>query len=56
MYLSKIYRPITANPFRNNIMHTEISPCPALSPYICCYWGTKKAFVQMIIVNQTMIW
>ena len=43
MYLSKIYRPITANPFRNNIMHTEISPCPALSPYICCYWGTKES-------------
>lgn len=40
--LSKIYRPITANPFSNNIMYTEISPCLALAPYICCYWGTKE--------------
>ena len=43
MDLSKIYRPITANPFRNNKMYTEISPCPALAPYICCYWGTSES-------------
>lgn len=42
MNLSKLYRPITATPFRNNNSYTEIPPCEALSPYVCCYWGTTE--------------
>lgn len=61
MNLSKLYRPITATPFRNTISYTEIPPCEALSPYICCFWGTTEnittmksdVFVQDLIIPDT---
>lgn len=42
-----IYNPLTATPFKRNISYAEISPCEALAPYICCYWGTESPFVQI---------
>lgn len=39
--LNELYRPITATPFMSSCVYTEISPCVALAPYICCFWGTK---------------
>ncbi|MDY3792414.1 MAG: AraC family transcriptional regulator [Oscillospiraceae bacterium] len=40
--LSKIYMPITADPFENNDSYTEIMPSAPLKPYIRCFWGTKR--------------
>lgn len=40
--LNNIYRPITAQPFLYDEYYTEIQPCEALKPYICCFWGTRK--------------
>lgn len=40
--LSARYRPLTANPFLQNAAHTELPPCPALRPYIRCFWGTTE--------------
>lgn len=40
--LNNIYRPITAQPFLRDASYTEIQPCEALKPYICCFWGTRK--------------
>lgn len=40
--LSTIYRPITAQPFKNNESYIEIQPCEALKPYIRCFWGTPE--------------
>lgn len=40
--LNELYRPITATPFMSSCAYTEISPCEALAPYICCFWGTKQ--------------
>ncbi len=40
--LNNIYRPITAQPFLSDQAYTEIQPCEALKPYICCFWGTRK--------------
>lgn len=34
--LSEMYRPITSEPFTE----CEIEPCPALKPYVRCFWGT----------------
>lgn len=34
--LSKMYRPITSEPFSD----LEFDPCPALKPYVRCFWGT----------------
>ncbi|ACL76362.1 helix-turn-helix domain-containing protein [Ruminiclostridium cellulolyticum] len=42
--LNNIYRPITAQPFLNDESYTEIQPCEALKPYICCFWGTQKPY------------
>lgn len=39
--LAKIYRPITAAPFRCDNSYCEAAPCDALKPYIRCFWGTK---------------
>lgn len=33
------YRPITSTPFLKSKNYCEISPCDALKPYICCFWG-----------------
>ncbi|MDE6747486.1 MAG: helix-turn-helix domain-containing protein [Lachnospiraceae bacterium] len=46
MELHKIYRPITAMPFRNNENYMEFEPCDALKPYIRCFWGTKNVTKQ----------
>lgn len=46
MELHKIYRPITATPFRKNESYMEFEPCDALKPYIRCFWGTKKVTDQ----------
>lgn len=37
---SLLYHPITATPFRHSEFYTEMPPCPALQPYIRCFWGT----------------
>lgn len=36
------YRPLTATPFRNCRTYSEIEPCPALRPYVRCFWGGQK--------------
>lgn len=46
MEIYKIYRPITAYPFRNNEHYMEFEPCDALKPYIRCFWGTRKVARQ----------
>lgn len=55
--LNKIYRPITAQPFRNNDAYIEIEPCEALKPYICCFWGTVRPFTSLAMpeVNQGLV-
>lgn len=42
MDLHKLYRPITATPFRSDDNYIECAPCDALKPYIRCFWGTPK--------------
>lgn len=39
---SVLYRPLTARPFIQSAAHTELPPCPALKPYIRCFWGTTE--------------
>lgn len=48
MELYKIYNPITATPFKYTEDYMEFEPCDALKPYIRCFWGTKKPFVQKV--------
>lgn len=35
------YKPLTAEPFKSCPEYMEILPCPALRPYIRCFWGSK---------------
>lgn len=42
MQLHELYHPITATPFSRNETYMEYEPCPALKPYIRCFWGTPK--------------
>ena len=44
--LSKIYMPITADPFQNNDSYTEIIPSAPLRPYIRCFWGTRRPVIH----------
>ena len=39
---SRLYHPVTATPFRRSAFYTELPPCPALKPYIRCFWGTPE--------------
>lgn len=43
MHLSQIYRPLSASPFRCDAEYAERPPCPALVPYVHCFWGTSEA-------------
>lgn len=38
--LNSIYHPITALPGVHNNSYMELPPCPALTPYIRCFWGS----------------
>lgn len=40
--ISRIYRPITATPFKKSGDYCEYPPCDALKPYIRCFWGTNS--------------
>lgn len=42
MTLAQMYHPITATPFLDDGTYREIAPCPALRPYIRCFWGTSR--------------
>ncbi|MDE6220051.1 MAG: helix-turn-helix domain-containing protein [Lachnospiraceae bacterium] len=46
MNLHKIYHPITATPFQCTQDYMEFAPCDALKPYIRCFWGSEKPFLQ----------
>ena len=46
MELHKIYNPITAAPFKCTEDYMEFAPCDTLKPYIRCFWGSKKPFIQ----------
>ena len=39
--LSQLYRPITGTPFQADETYREVAPCPALQPYIRCFWGSE---------------
>ena len=41
--LTKMYRPITAQPFDRSDGYREISPCEALKPYIRCFWTYESS-------------
>lgn len=39
---SRLFYPITATPFQRDAFYTELPPCPALKPYIRCFWGMPE--------------
>lgn len=43
----KLYKPITATPFRNDDTYVEVTPSNALKPYIRCFWGTEKPITKV---------
>lgn len=56
--LSRLYMPITSDPFERNDNYTELLPCPALRPYIRCFWGTQKpvdrSYSRLVIPDTCM--
>lgn len=42
------FHPLTATPFLQDEFHAEYQPCPALQPYIRCFWGSKRPYLQSI--------
>lgn len=43
MELHRIYHPLSAEGFRHDDDYAELTPCPALAPYVRCFWGTATA-------------
>ena len=43
----RIYRPLTATPFRRNNFYAEFATSKELQPYIRCYWGTENPLIQI---------
>lgn len=56
--LSRLYMPITSDPFERNDNYTELLPSPALRPYIRCFWGTQKpvghSYSRLVIPDTCM--
>ncbi len=46
MIPNKNYCPLTATPFKKNTAYKEVSPITQLEPYIRCFWGTEKPYLQ----------
>ena len=44
--LSKLYMPITSDPFEISERYTEVLPCAPLKPFIRCFWGTPRPVRQ----------
>lgn len=42
------FRSMTATPFSCNRTYQEFLPCPALSPYIHCFWGSVEPYVMEV--------
>ena len=34
------YQPLIPRPFQRDAAYAELAPCPALAPYIRCFWGS----------------
>lgn len=49
------YRPLTATPFQQNSLHTEILPCQPLSSWIRCFWGTEQPVLQTADSNTATL-
>lgn len=53
------YRPLTANPFRRCATYDEWAPCPALRPYVRCFWagefGGGQNPVPQLIIPDTCV-
>ena len=43
MDLYRIYRPLSSNFFQHDEEYSELAPCPALAPYVRCFWGSAGA-------------
>lgn len=56
--LSRLYMPITSDPFEQNDNYTELLPCPALRPFVRCFWGTQKpmsrSYSRLVIPDTCM--
>ena len=51
------YRPLTSRPFLRDDSYTEYAPCPALRPYIACFWameGSGKGGAVRVIPDTCM--
>lgn len=51
--LSRLYRPVTGEPFRRSPAYRELAPSPALAPYICCYWGGTGDSSSSLVIPDT---
>ena len=41
-----MYKPLTATPFKQNNAYSEVAPTSPLQPYIRCFWGTERPYIQ----------
>lgn len=46
MELYQMYHPQIAKPFEYSNQYVEVQPCKALLPYIRCFWGSIKPYVE----------
>lgn len=49
------YYPLTATPFKKNILYTEMMPCKELYSYVRCFWGTEQPVIQVTNDNEPEI-
>lgn len=53
--LASIYHPITGHPYSHNQSYVEIEPCPALRPYIRCFWGSPSSYTAGELPGEELV-
>ena len=53
--LASIYHPITGHPYSHNPSYVEVEPCPALRPYIRCFWGSPGSHTAEELPGEELV-
>lgn len=55
MDLSRLYQPLTAMPLGRADGYNEVPPCPALKPWVRCYWGAFGTHAATATGKSTLV-
>lgn len=52
---NNLFRPITSTPGESSEQYVEVVPCDVLRPYIRCFWGTPRPYINAAPLRETHV-